>query len=390
MKKVGIVSCYFQKNYGSMLQAYATQQVIEKLGYEAETVRIDGIAKEIRNAKLKYYMKQLTDWTVVKGKLGFVKRFFLKKTDKEFKKNVTVRDSKFNEFKNTKYKLSPGYNSKKEIGSYCHNYSSVLVGSDQLWLPSNIDADYYTLNFVPDDVNKIAYATSFGVSSLPERQWDFASKFLNRINYVSVREEGGQKIIKEVAHRNVSVVCDPTLLFTKDEWLRYFPDKRLYKDEYIFCYFLGNNPDQREFANKIRKMTGYKIISLLHMDEYIKSDISFPDYAPYNVGPEEFVNLIRHAELILTDSFHGTVFSVLNGKKFFTFRRFKEGSVLSTNSRMHSLFNLLDLHERFITADEDVQKALALEIDYKKVWNRIAKYRQKSYEYLIKALEAGK
>ena len=390
MKKVGIVSCYFQKNYGSMLQAYATQQVIEKLGYEAETIRIDGIAKEIRNAKLKYYMKQLTDWTVVKGKLGFVKRFFLKKTDEEFKQNVTVRDSKFNDFKNTKYKLSPVYNSKKEIGSYCHNYSSVLVGSDQLWLPSNIDADYYTLNFVPDDVNKIAYATSFGVSSLPERQWDFASKFLNRINYVSVREEGGQKIIKEVAHRNVPVVCDPTLLFTKDEWLRYFPDKRLYKDKYIFCYFLGNNPDQREFANKIRKMTGYKIISLLHMDEYIKSDISFPDYAPYNVGPEEFVNLIRHAELILTDSFHGTVFSVLNGKKFFTFRRFKEGSVLSTNSRMHSLFNLLDLHERFITADEDVQKALALEIDYEKVWNRIAKYRQKSYEYLIKALEAGK
>lgn len=390
MKKIGIVSCYFQKNYGSMLQAYATQQVIKKLGYQAETIRIEGIAKEIRNAKLKYYMKQLTDWTVVKGKLGFVKRFFLKKMDKEFKENVTVRDKKFNEFKNTKYELSPVYNSKKEIGKYCHNYSSVLVGSDQLWLPSNIDVDYYTLNFVPEDINKIAYATSFGVSALPERQWSFASKFLNRINYVSVREEGGQKIVKEVAHRDVPVVCDPTLLFTKDEWLKYFPNQRIYKEKYIFCYFLGNNPEQREFADKIRKNTGYKIVSLLHMDEYIKSDIDFPDYAPYNIGPEEFVNLIRNAEIILTDSFHGTVFSVLNGKKFFTFRRFKEGSVLSTNSRMHSLFNLLDLHERFITADEDVQKALNLEIDYEKVWNRIDKYRQKSYEYLIKALEAGK
>lgn len=390
MKKIGIVSCYFQKNYGSMLQAYATQQVIKKLGYQAETIRIEGIAKEIRNAKLKYYMKQLTDWTVVKGKLGFVKRFFFKKMDKEFKENVTVRDKKFNEFKNTKYELSPIYNSKKEISKYCHNYSSVLVGSDQLWLPSNIDVDYYTLNFVPEDINKIAYATSFGVSALPERQWSFASKFLNRINYVSVREEGGQKIVKEVAHRDVPVVCDPTLLFTKDEWLKYFPNKRIYKEKYIFCYFLGNNPEQREFADKIRKITGYKIVSLLHMDEYIKSDIDFPDYAPYNIGPEEFVNLIRNAEFILTDSFHGTVFSVLNGRRFFTFRRFKEGSVLSTNSRMHSLFNLLDLHERFITADEDVQKALNLEIDYEKVWNRIDKYRQKSYEYLIKALEAGK
>lgn len=387
MKKIGIVSCYFQKNYGSMLQAYATQQVIKKLEYQAETIRIEGIAKEIRNAKLKHYMKQITDWTVVKGKLGFVKRFFLKKMDKEFKENVAVRDKKFNEFKNTKYELSPVYNSKKEIGDYCYNYSSVLVGSDQLWLPSNIDADYYTLNFVPEDVNKIAYATSFGVSALPQRQWSFAAKFLNRINYVSVREEGGQKIVKKVAHRDVPVVCDPTLLFTKDEWLKYFPNKRIYKEKYIFCYFLGNNPEQREFADKIRKITGYKIVSLLHMDEYIKSDIDFPDYAPYNIGPEEFVNLIRNAEFILTDSFHGTVFSVLNGRRFFTFRRFKEGSVLSTNSRMHSLFNLLDLHERFITADEDVQKALNLEIDYEKVWNRIDKYRQKSYEFLREALK---
>lgn len=390
MKKVGIVSCYFQKNYGSMLQAYATQQAVEKLGYEAETIRIEGIAKEIRNAKLKHYMKQLTNWTVVKGKLGFVKRFFLKKMDKEFKKNVAVRDKKFNEFKNTKYNFSPIYNSKEEIGNHCHSYLSVIVGSDQLWLPSNIDVDYYTLNFVPENINKIAYATSFGVSSLPKRQWAFANKFLNRINYVSVREEGGQKIVKAVANRDVPVVCDPTLLFTKDEWLKYFPDKRIYKEKYIFCYFLGNNPEQREFADKIRKITGYKIVSLLHMDEYIKSDINFPDYAPYDIGPEEFVNLIRNAEIILTDSFHGTVFSVLNGKKFFTFRRFKEGSVLSTNSRMHSLFNLLDLHERFITADEDVEKVLNLEIDYEKVWDRIDKNRKKSYEYLVKALEAGK
>lgn len=390
MKKVGIVSCYFQKNYGSMLQAYATQQVIKKLGYDSETICIDGIAKDIRNAKLKYYMRQLNDWNVVKGKLGFVKRAFFKKLDKDFKKNVLIRDKKFNEFKNSKYKLSPIYNSKKEIGDYCNNYSSVLVGSDQLWLPSNIDANYYTLNFVPENVNKIAYATSFGVSSLPKRQWSFANRFLNRINYVSVREEGGQEIVKEIAHRDVPVVCDPTLLFTKDEWYEYFPNKRLYKDKYIFCYFLGNNPEQRIFADKIRKITGYKIVSLLHMDEYIKSDISFPDYAPYDIGPEEFVNLIRNAELVLTDSFHGTVFSVLNGKKFFTFRRFKEGSVLSTNSRMHSLFNLLDLHERFITADEDVQRALNLKIDYEKVWNRIDKNRKKSYEYLIKALEAGK
>ena len=389
MKKIGIVSCYFQKNYGSMLQAFATQEAIIKLGYEAETICIDGIIKEIRNAKLKYYAKQLFNWSIVKGKLGFITRFFIKKIDKDFKMNLIIRDEKFIEFKNSKYKLSDRCNSKQELGIYCKKYSSVLVGSDQLWLPSNIDADYYTLNFVPETVNKIAYSTSFGVSSLPKRQWNFANKFLNRINYISVREESGKKIIKDIANRDVSVVCDPTLLFTKDEWLNYFPNKKLFDGKYIFCYFLGNNPKQRKFANRVRDITGYKIVSLLHMDEYVKSDINFPDYAPYNIGPEEFINLIRNAEYIITDSFHGTVFSVLNGKEFFTFRRFKEGSTLSTNSRMHSLFNLLDLHERFITSEQDVTKALNLKIDYKKVWNKIENYRQNSYQYLKVALEGG-
>ena len=179
-------------------------------------------------------------------------------------------------------------------------------------------------------------------------------------------------------------------MFNKSEWLNYFKDKRIIKDKYIYCYFLGNNPEQREFVKRLKKSTGYKIVSLLHVDEYIKSDNDFPDYAPYDIGPEEFVNLIRHAEYVVTDSFHGTVFSVINGKKFFTFKRFKETATLSTNSRMDSLFNLLNLHERFITADMNVDDVLSLDINYDMVWDRIETYREKSYEYLRKALKAGK
>lgn len=390
MRKVAIASCYFQKNYGSMLQAFATQQAIENLGYEVENICIDGLSKEIRNAKLKYYAKEMKDWSIIKTKIGFVKRFIIKRMDHNLKKNAVIRDKKFNDFKNRRFKISPNFNSKEKLGEYCKTCSSVVVGSDQLWLPSNLDADYYTLNFVPKETNKISYATSFGVSSLPKRQWVFANKFLNRINYVSVREEAGQKIVKKVANRDIPVVCDPTFLFNKNEWLNYFKDKRIIKDKYIYCYFLGNNPEQREFVKRLKKATGYKIVSLLHVDEYIKSDNNFPDYAPYDIGPEEFVNLIRHAEYVVTDSFHGTVFSVINGKNFFTFRRFKETATLSTNSRMDSLFNLLNLHERFITADINVDDVLRLSIDYEMVWERINKYRQKSYEYLIKALEAGK
>lgn len=389
MKKIAIVSCYFQKNYGSMLQAFATQKIIDHLGYENETVCIDGIHKEIRNAKIKHYLFQLSDLSVVKGKLGFVKKFVVKKINQEFEKQIAIRDMKFIEFKNTRFKLSKPCISRQELSDFCKGFSSVLVGSDQLWLPSNIDADYYTLSFVPNSVNKIAYATSFGMSSIPERQWKRANEFLNRINHVSVREEAGQQIIKMVAHRDVPVVCDPTLLFTANQWAEDFPIKRIIKGKYIFCYFLGNNSEQRDFVRKMKQVTGLKIVSLLHMDEYIKSDCDFPDYAPFDIGPAEFVNLIRYAEYVCTDSFHGTVFSVLNEKKFFTFRRFKEGFSLSTNSRIHSLFNLLDLHERFITANEDVNECLIKEIDYPVVLKNLDLFRKDSIDYLIKAIEGG-
>ncbi|RNC29193.1 MAG: hypothetical protein AWM53_00842 [Candidatus Dichloromethanomonas elyunquensis] len=389
MKKVAVVSCYFQKNYGSMLQAFATQKILDALGYENETICIDGIADEIRMAKLKHYFFQMKDLSVVKGKLGIVKRFVFRKTNRELKTNIQVRDKKFVEFKDKHFRLSPKCETREQLAEYCRGVSSVLVGSDQLWLPSNIDADYYTLSFVPDEINKVAYATSFGISGLPQYQWEKAKVFLNRINYVSVRETGGQRIVKEAANRDVPVVCDPTLLFPAKQWEEEFSARRIIEDKYIFCYFLGNNPEQREFVRKVKEITGLKIVALLHMDEYIKSDCNFPDYAPFGIGPAEFVNLIKNAEYVFTDSFHGTVFSVLYEKKFFTFRRFQEGSSLSTNSRMHSLFNLLNLPERFITPDADVKLCLHMDTDYIAVLDRVEKYRKESLEYLINALEDG-
>jgi len=386
MKKVAIVSCYFQKNYGSMLQAFATQKALNYLGYENETICIDGISKEIRNAKLKHYIFQLFDFSLIKGKIGFIKRIILQKINKEFKTNIKIRNKKFIKFRE-RFKISKQCNSRKELTAYCKEFSSILVGSDQLWLPSNIDADYYTLSFVPDEINKISYATSFGVSMIPQRQWGIANIFLNRINHVSVRENTGKEIVNKVSYRDVPVVCDPTLLFTSEQWAEDFPIERIIKEEYIFCYFLGNNPDQRAFVQKVKDLTGLKIVALLHLDEYIKIDCNFPDYAPFDVDPADFVNLIRNAEYVFTDSFHGTIFSVLHQKKFFTFKRFKEGSTLSTNSRMHSLFNILGLQNRFISSNENVEQCISKTINYKPVLNRIELLRKESMQFLINALE---
>ena len=117
----------------------------------------------------------------------------------------------------TRYGASSAY---IYLGKKCKDkYGAVLVGSDQLWLPGNIAADYYTLNFVPKEVNTIAYSTSFGQSALPSDSAKKATVFLKKIKHIGVREESGQKLVKELAGRSVPVVCDPTLLFTSDEWM---------------------------------------------------------------------------------------------------------------------------------------------------------------------------
>lgn len=386
MEKVAIVSCYFQKNYGSMLQAFATQRIVENLGYESETICIDGFAREIRNIKIQYYLSRIFDVWILKSKVGTIKKVLQIITNSDFREKNHRREQKFHEFKTKKFKLSPPYHSKQELSQACKYYKAVIVGSDQLWLPSNIAADYYTLNFVPESTNKIAYATSFGVTHLPEKQRTIAKTFLNRIQHLSVREINGQKIIFDITGRRAEIVCDPTLLLDAEEWSKIFPQEKIEKEKYIFCYFLGNNPFHRKFAKTLKRCTGYQIVSLLHLDEYIADDNQFPDKALYDVGPAEFLNLIRGAEYILTDSFHGTVFSIINGKKFFTFKRFSENSSVSTNSRIDTLMMHFQLQERLDPQYENIKKYINMPIDYQLLKEKVSEMQKSSREFLEYAL----
>ncbi|MCD7882641.1 MAG: polysaccharide pyruvyl transferase family protein [Lachnospiraceae bacterium] len=282
---------------------------------------------------------------------------------------------------------SPVYNSKAELGSKCEeNYSAVLVGSDQLWLPGNIAADYYTLNFVPESVNTIAYATSFGQSSLPKDSAEKAKVFLRKIKHIGVREESGQKLVKELVDRDVPVVCDPTLLFTGDEWMSIQREEPIVKEKYIFCYFLGNNPPHREFAKRLKEKTGCKIVALTHLDEFVKSDEGYSDENPYDIDPADFLNLIRNAEYVCTDSFHCSVFSILYRRPFFTFRRYARKTKSSTNSRLDTLFNLVGISGRIMNGDENIEMCLSLTIDFNAVHKRLESVRTDSYGYLVKAL----
>jgi len=389
MKKIALVTCYFQHNYGSQLQALATQMLFDKLGWPNETICIDGLKPEINRAKYRYFLSRCLDIHTIRDKMATVRKVFAQKTNPGYAKNLRLRDHLFTQFAQEKFRLSRTYGSKAELGREAGNYSAFVVGSDQLWLPSNITADYYTLNFVPDGagIRKVAYATSFGISQLPDRQARMAREFLPRFDSIMVREESGKTLVKQLIGKDVPVVCDPTMLFSAEEWGQLLPKEPRIGEPYILCYFLGNNPGQRTWAKKLAQATRCKIVQLPNLDEYIKSDEGFADYPLYDVNPLDFASLIRDASYVLTDSFHCTTLSALHRKTFFCFRRYQDDGTVSTNGRLYSLLSSLHLSERMLRGDEPVDDCLQMKIDYPEVIRNIEQMRDYSVGLLKKALE---
>lgn len=392
MKRIAVASCYSQHNYGSMIQAYATQMALDKLGYANETIDISGFHGEIKKAKMKYFVKASFTSDILVSKVGMAVNALAKKYSKsEYAAAMKLRDRKMDEFSRKYIRLSYQYRSIAELSEACaERYEAVLAGSDQLWLPGNIAADYFTLSFVPENVNSIAYATSFGQSTLPKDSEKRAARFLTKIRHIGVREEAGQKLVEKLTGRRVPIACDPTLLFTGEEWTGIQQKDALLREPYIFCYFLGNNPLHRQFAKRLKEKTRYRIVALVHLDEFVKSDEDYADITPYDIDPADFLNLIRNAAYVCTDSFHCSVFSMLYRRIFFVFRRYKRNTSLSTNNRLDTLLKLAGLKERILYGTEDIQECLNRRIDYDTVHKRLAAAREESYCYLEAALKDEK
>ena len=241
----------------------------------------------------------------------------------------------FNKFreKNFSSKLSEVYYGYDKLKENAKKYTAVLTGSDQLWSPAGLPTNFYNLMFVPNNIKKISYASSFGVKYIPWYQKRRTSKYLKRINFISMRENSGRDIVKQLIGRDVPVVLDPVFMFDKDQWERFIPTKIEYENKYIFAYFLGKNPEHRNAVKKLAEKKGLKIVTLRHLDQFVEEDEQFGDYAPYDVAPDIFLNLLRGAEYVCTDSFHGAVFSIIHKKQFVVFNRYNNNSKHSKNSR---------------------------------------------------------
>lgn len=390
-KAIGIAAVTYKENFGSALQTYATQYTLEKLGCEAKIFEIKGVHRNIHIKKLLYYAGRLFD--PVEARYLFAnlmsrsRKEGSAKTD-HYAADMKVRKDTYNAFYKKWLKMLPLTKGWSGLSEQASQMDAVVVGSDQLWRPSNIVGSYFTLEFVPDNVKKIAFSTSFGVPELPSRLHKHAKKFLSRIEHISVRENSGADIVKGMSGREATVVCDPTMMLTAEDWLHIQEKTPRASGRYILMYLMGDNPEQRDFVKELSRKTGCKIIGLLHGATYIAYDEEVADEKPFDVDPGAFVNLIRNAEYVCTDSFHCCVFSILNSTKFFAFRRWPDGSKFSANDRLYTLLSFTGLDRRLLIGSEDVDNCIADNIDFGPVLERVAQKREESMRYLMNALES--
>lgn len=385
MKPIGLVTCYFHHNYGSMLQAYATEMIMQQMGLPFQTIACKAPINYMQENKILYIIKKLliADW---KMRLGKMKIERAKKENPMFAKNWEIRNKAFEQFAETFFHVSPYCKNREELTKMVENYSAFLVGSDQLWRTDSVEHGYYTLEWVPDHIRKIAYSTSIGVKEVPWFQVEKNKRFMNRFDHIALREQSACDLVYKLTGRKVPVVLDPTLLFTGDQWLEIQQQEPLTNGKYIFCYLLGDNPSQRKFIKRVKEKTGYKIVALQQLDDYIPSDEGFADEAPY-VGPREFLNYIRNAEYVFTDSFHCSVFSILYKKNFFTFSRFAEGAKQSTNTRIDNLLHITGLEERRMTNDKTIEEVVNFKRNFDGVDEKLNALRKSSMDYLYNAFK---
>ena len=228
MKKIGIAAVTYKDNFGSALQTYATQYMFEKMGYDAKIFEIKSVHRSIFIKKLIYYAGRIFDPVEAKYLFANLTSRSRKKASVAsdgYAQNMKIRHLMYQDFNKRWNKMLPTGKGWDGLRKQAAEMDAVVVGSDQLWRPSNIVGCYYTLEFVPDKVKKVAFSTSFGVPELPARLHKHAKRFLSRIEHISVREDSGADIVKRECGRDAKVVCDPTMMLTAEEWM-HIQDKK--------------------------------------------------------------------------------------------------------------------------------------------------------------------
>lgn len=359
MNKVGIITIHNSPNYGACLQSYALYKYIVNQGLECELIDLKRPIHKgyVESPDFKpYYIHKLSIWEKAKG----VARRILKPQSVSKESTNPKRIAKFDDF-NKEIKLSTPYYSIDSLYDNPPLYDVYISGSDQLWNPEQpFPIEPYFLTFVQSsNAKKISYASSIGISSLESRQIEDFTRWLSSYDAISVREPDAAKILQSHLKQKIEIVADPTFLLDANEWnlLAHDPQER----GYILCFMLGFQPNLLNEALRVSSDWGKKLVVIGQRGIPRDKRYTLIDDA----GPKEFLGLIKCSDCVFTDSFHGTVFSVLLGVKNF-FSYVAKGNRRA--SRLETLLSPLGLLDRIVRNDDfyKVDDLLKKNIDIEK------------------------
>lgn len=360
---IGIITIHNVSNYGAVLQAYALKETI-KTKYCCHIIDFDNrhVSKSLDYIRL---------GTNVHSCLGTAKDIF----------RIVPRMRVIPKFKS----FINNYLDIIDFKSCKLDTLDVLVsGSDQIWNPACVTSEKefipeYFLSFGNDKQKRISYASSCGSYSYSKEENKKLKSYLSKYEALSTRELKTSNYLSELTGRDVKHVLDPTLLLNKDEWLSRIPDNKLRTENYILLYVIKKTPLLKLTISKLKQKLGMKVILVeqgLYFDSIVDEHIR-------DAGPEDFISLFNNAKFIVTDSFHGTTFSLIFNKPFFSV------SPGANVNRISSLLEVVGLESRIIYNVEALDKMIEIksDIDFTKVNVRLNSEREKSKEYLFSSIE---
>lgn len=376
--KIAILTHPLRVNYGGLLQAYALKKILENEGHDVFHLQLESY-KYSRKYLIIIYLKAILKYII--GRInGNYKIFYTLVPISEQKMNLIRKyTTQFHEKLNIKYYKSfePTLNTE---------YDAFIVGSDQIWRPGFTPNIYnYYLDFVDEKVRKkIAYAASLGVEYWPynELETKKIKELIEKFSFISVRELKARDLYKEHISMEFPVVLDPTLLLKAEDYKALFLENSNNANNYIAVYIL-NEDKEKEIISQIEQYNTVEIKNLMPRNriKYNKEEITEKDIY---MSPEHWLKIIYNAKYIITDSFHGTVFSILFNKQFIVLT-----NDLGGNSRINSLLQLFNLSNRFVTIDNinNVFDKIDQKIEYNSINKEIELLRKESLDMLKKALK---
>lgn len=377
--KIGIITQPMAANYGCNLQAYALQVTLERLGHEVrildrwsernnEGIYVLILKRMIRFAKdtLKFILRKSIYHTIEESDRAYYWQHFLC-------------------FQREYLHLTDKFRSSAEIKAYtdnCH-FDAYVVGSDQVWRPAyNLGEKLYDmyLAFAKDqDVKRISYAASFGVDNweYTKEQTNRCSELIKRFDAVSVREKSGVDLCKNSLGVKAINVLDPTMLLDVKDYNFLIERKLQGKTEgELFCYILDSSPAMLGAMDFVEKISGLKRFTCLPLVPENTYDV-FDKAGSILPSPEEWLRCFRDAKMVLVDSFHGMVFSIIYNKPFWVVGNPKRGM-----TRFKSLLSLFGLEERLVTVEQLSSINLNSPIDWQKVNERYRYYKTASKNFI--------